>query len=204
MRQISFALTTPQFKDRTKTVTRRNGWRFLKPGDLLQAVEKGMGLKKGEHPVKLGIVRVVSVRFEPLNAITQEDVIAEGFPDWTPRQFVEFYAKHNKCAEDHEITRIEFEYVDEGEKKPDLYSPNQFLKAIDTWRNLLGVVELGTVEFASNEPDEEALHELVARMRDAAREEGFFHRVKFWHGDEGIEFYFCMKRIEKDTPGAGR
>lgn len=44
-RNISFALTTPQFRARTKWVTRRLGWLFLKPGDTLMGVEKGMGLK---------------------------------------------------------------------------------------------------------------------------------------------------------------
>lgn len=48
MRNISFALTTPQFKSRSKDVTRRIGWWFLKPGDVVMGVEKGMGLKKGE------------------------------------------------------------------------------------------------------------------------------------------------------------
>ena len=36
MRNISFALTTPQFKARTKTVTRRKGWLMLQPGDPVQ------------------------------------------------------------------------------------------------------------------------------------------------------------------------
>ena len=45
---ISFSLTTPQFRDGTKDVTRRLGWTFLKPGDRLCAVVKAMGLKKGE------------------------------------------------------------------------------------------------------------------------------------------------------------
>ncbi len=48
MRNMSFMLTTQQMQDRTKDVTRRVGWWFLKPGDVIMAVEKGMGLKKGE------------------------------------------------------------------------------------------------------------------------------------------------------------
>ena len=46
-RNMSFALTTEQFKARTKTVTRRFGWWFLKPGDVVRGVEKAMGLKPG-------------------------------------------------------------------------------------------------------------------------------------------------------------
>ena len=45
-RNMSFSMTTEAIRDRSKTVTRRLGWSFLQPGDLLWAVEKGMGLKK--------------------------------------------------------------------------------------------------------------------------------------------------------------
>jgi hypothetical protein len=37
MRNMSFFLTTAQFLDGTKDVTRRKGWRFLKPGDRFMA-----------------------------------------------------------------------------------------------------------------------------------------------------------------------
>ena len=45
-RNMSFAMTTEQIRARTKTVTRRFGWWFLKAGDQVWAVEKAMGLKK--------------------------------------------------------------------------------------------------------------------------------------------------------------
>lgn len=38
-RNMSFALTTSQIRDRSKTVTRRFGWWFLVPGDQVWAVE---------------------------------------------------------------------------------------------------------------------------------------------------------------------
>jgi hypothetical protein len=66
MRNISFSLTTEQFKARTKTVTRRLGWTFLEPGTVLMGCEKCMGLKPGEKIVRLGRIRVVSVRRERL------------------------------------------------------------------------------------------------------------------------------------------
>jgi hypothetical protein len=47
-RNISFALTTAQFLDGSKDVTRRIGWKNLNAGDVLCAVKKGMGLKPGE------------------------------------------------------------------------------------------------------------------------------------------------------------
>jgi hypothetical protein len=110
MRNISFSATTPQFRARTKTVTRRMGWAHAKAGNMLMGVEKSQGLKLGEKVVKLGPIRVVSVRRERLDSVTQEDVIAEGFPDYTPEQFVTFFCQFNGCAPDALVTRIEFAY----------------------------------------------------------------------------------------------
>lgn len=105
-------MTTPQFRDRSKTVTRRFGWWFLKPGDVLCGVEKGMGLKKGDKIKRLGLIEVVDVRNEHLDEITQEDVIREGFPDWTPRDFVDFFRQAHGCAYNEVVRRIEFRYLD--------------------------------------------------------------------------------------------
>lgn len=114
-RNMSFAMTTPQFIDGTKDVTRRMGWWFLKPGDVVQGVEKAMGLRKGEKVKRLGPIRVVSVRRERLDAITQEDVVREGFPDWTPAQFVEFLCSKGGAKPDTIVNRIEFERIKDGE-----------------------------------------------------------------------------------------
>ncbi len=112
MRNMSFALTTEQILSRTKTVTRRFGWAFLKPGDRVRAVEKGMGLKLGEHVKRLAVIKIVSTRWEPLNAITKEECIKEGFPDMKPAEFVEMICRQykNKTPQS-EINRIEFSYV---------------------------------------------------------------------------------------------
>lgn len=114
MRNMSFMLTTPQILNRTKTVTRRNGWRFLRPDDLVQGVNKSQGLKKGEHPVKLEVLRVLTTVFEPLCYIRNrpDDCVLEGFPEMTPDEFIRFYCKHNKVNEWREVNRIHFAYVD--------------------------------------------------------------------------------------------
>jgi len=116
MRNMSFALTTPQILAQTKTVTRRFGWWFLRPGDLVQPVKKAMGLKKGERVEKLGCpIRILSTREEPLFlADTAEEVQREGFPDWTPRQFVTMICRHYKCRPNAMCNRIEFEYTKGG------------------------------------------------------------------------------------------
>ena len=111
MRSLSFALTERQFLDGTKDVTRRLGWKTLNPGDRLRAVRKAMGLKRGEHPVVLGVIEVVSVRREPLWPIDQADVIREGFPRMTPMEFVKMFCEHMDCPSDTEVTRIEFRKV---------------------------------------------------------------------------------------------
>lgn len=108
---MSFSLTTPQFRARTKTVTRRLGWKNLKPGQTFSAIVKGMGLKKGEKVEYLGLCRCLSNRLEPLNAISKSDCIKEGFPDFTPEQFVAMFCKHNGCVPLSLISRIEFEYI---------------------------------------------------------------------------------------------
>ncbi len=113
MRSMSFAMTTQQVRDQIKDLTRRFGWKFLKPGDVVRAVEKGMGLKKGEKIVQLGIIQIVSTRWEPLNLITREDVIREGFPDWSPKQFVQMLVDHYRVKPDAEVNRIEFKYITE-------------------------------------------------------------------------------------------
>lgn len=111
-RNISFSMTTSQFLDGTKDVTRRMGWLGLSAGDRLMACKKCMGLKPGEKIDRLGLIEVVSVRREPLNAISARDVIREGFPDWSVGQFVEFFiAGHNGCTRDSLVTRIEFRKV---------------------------------------------------------------------------------------------
>ena len=111
-RNMSHALTTEQAYNKTKDVTRRDGWWFLKKGDIIQQVEKAMGLKKGEKIKKIHLVEVVSTYAEPLNKITQEDVIREGFPDWTPKDFVDFYVKESGCKENKILNRIEYKYLE--------------------------------------------------------------------------------------------
>ena len=115
MRNISFMLTTKQIENRTKTVTRRLGWWDVEPGKMLQAVEKGMGLKRGEKVRKLAEICVVYAIPQRLGDITQEDVALEGFPEMTPDQFVEMFCKAHASkgiTGNTIVNRIEFEYVD--------------------------------------------------------------------------------------------
>ena len=117
MRNISFALTTAQFIDRSKTVTRRVGWKKLKPGEVLQGVRKAQGLKKGEKVEPLGLIRVEDIRFEPVSLLIEyldygkREVILEGFPGMSPEEFVAFFLRSHKVNLYDDITRIEYVYL---------------------------------------------------------------------------------------------
>jgi hypothetical protein len=107
MRNMSFALTTDQIMEGTKTVTRRLGWLNLKPGDKLDVLRDPL--------------TVISVRREPLQAMTDDldygflECELEGFGThpyykW-PSSFVAmFCATHKGCTPETMVTRIEFNY----------------------------------------------------------------------------------------------
>jgi hypothetical protein len=112
MKRMSFALTTEQIKNKTKTVTRRLGWDDLRPGDLIQPVVKCMGLKKGENQELIGgPIRVVAISSQRLYQISFEDVRHEGFPQLSQEGFIDMFCKANNCDRNTRVNRIEFEYV---------------------------------------------------------------------------------------------
>lgn len=120
MRHMSFSLTTPQMLARTKTVTRRLGWATLKPGTLLQAVEKSQGLGKGGKVRKLGVIRILSVSQDYLGHLVgtsygDAEAAREGFPTMSGEQFARMFCDHMGGGTDRCVTRIEFEHVEEGD-----------------------------------------------------------------------------------------
>jgi hypothetical protein len=119
MRRMSFPQTASHVRERMKTVTRRVGWRFLKPNDLIQAVEKAGRLKTGEPVRVLAVLRVRDVRVEPLSRLikdaryAEDELPREGFPCWSRDDFIQrFLRTHRLKTADTDITRIEFEYVE--------------------------------------------------------------------------------------------
>ncbi len=119
MKRMSFGLTIGQVRARTKTVTRRKRWPNLKQGDRLLAVEKAMGLAKGEKHVVLDEIEVVSVTNEPLLSITPWDLMQEGFPDMTAGKFITMYCRANGGTPDQTCNRIVFRYVKDDERQWD-------------------------------------------------------------------------------------
>lgn len=121
MRNISYALTTQQVQDGTKDVTRRLGWKDLKPGALLMACEKCQGIAKGELN-RLRVIRVISVRREKLRLMLDDweyglaECVREGFPRLRPSEFVVMFCEHQPGRVNAEtvITRIEFRYIPGG------------------------------------------------------------------------------------------
>ncbi len=112
MRNMSFMLTTEQTKNRSKTVTRRLGWKFLKPGDQVMAVEKSQGLKKGEKIKRICVLVIISNTPEMLCKITPAEVTMEGFPGKSPEWFIDMFCRsHKNCTPETYVNRIEFKYT---------------------------------------------------------------------------------------------
>lgn len=117
-RNMSFFLTQHQVRDQSKTVTRRLGWDFLKPGDIVNACVKCQGLGKGGKIERICQIKIKSTRNELLCEMSNRErgygrfeVIHEGFPEKTAAQFVEMFCEHMNCGPRSIVNRIEFEYV---------------------------------------------------------------------------------------------
>lgn len=111
-RRMSFAMTVAQVRAGAKDVTRRLGWEHLQPGDVLEAVEKAMGFKKGQTaPPPICRIRVIKVSRERLDRISSKECAREGFPNMKPREFVAMFCKAMRCEPTDTITRIEFEVI---------------------------------------------------------------------------------------------
>ncbi|WP_344429110.1 hypothetical protein [Amycolatopsis minnesotensis] len=109
---MSVAYTEASVHARVKTVTRRKGWLFLRPGERITLCRKVMGRKPGEPLVRITDVDVVDVRREPLAAITDDEVALEGFPGMSRDEFIQhFFVTAQGIQPDDLITRIEWTYV---------------------------------------------------------------------------------------------
>lgn len=112
-------MTVEQIRNRTKTVTRRTGFADIKAGEIVRAVRKSMGLKKGERQEVLAYLVVTDVRTEPLIDITGEDVGREGFVDMPQTDFVDLFCRmagvNNPWMK---VRRIEFRYIPGGRVSP--------------------------------------------------------------------------------------
>ena len=53
-------------------------------------------VKRGEKVERLATIRIVDVRREPLWCITSDDVLREGFPLMTRREFITMFCEHNR------------------------------------------------------------------------------------------------------------
>lgn len=115
-RLMSVSLTEQAVVERRKTVTRRLGWAFLKPGDRLTLCRKVMGRRPGEPLVRLAEVEVVSVRRERLDAMRTEDVAREAVPgieEGEPAsEWVTWFSFEFRCQRDTIVTRIEWRYCE--------------------------------------------------------------------------------------------
>lgn len=155
-RLMSVAKTTDAVIERRKLVSRRAGWwedkngrRILKPGDTLTLCKKVQGRKPDEPIVRLAEVRVVDLRRERLDAITDYDVQLEGFkgddlaafgldrvallPNGAAAAaFVRFFVDSMGGATDQEVTRIEWDYLDTPVSTIECSRPGQSYRLRDS------------------------------------------------------------------------
>lgn len=118
-RNMSFSMTTDQFRRKEKTVTRRFGWWNAKPGDIYNGVEKAMGLKKGEKIKVIHQIRIISAVPEKLGDMVKRpdggylELVKERMPFGIqcPREFVDTLARKSGKTLDALVNRIEFEYL---------------------------------------------------------------------------------------------
>ena len=120
-RLMSFSMTADRIRDRSKTVTRRIGWYFLRPGDILWACEKCQGLKRGEKVVRICKIQVTSVCPRLLCEMPEADCALEGYPDLTAAEFVKKISDAlGVSAEKALMNRIEFKYLPPEEEQLEL------------------------------------------------------------------------------------
>lgn len=110
-RHMSFSKTTKQIYDKTKTETMRMGWNNLEPGDIVIAVEKAQGLKKGEKVIKITPIRIKYKIETIVMDVSPENCIKEGFPELTTSDFIGMFCKLNKCRPFDSVNRFGFEYL---------------------------------------------------------------------------------------------
>jgi hypothetical protein len=110
-RRMSFMLTIGPMQRREKTETMRLGWKNLKPGDVVIAIEKGQGLKKGEKHSILGRIEIVSNVPARVDSVTEANCIAEGFPELSPAAFVAMFCRNMKCRPSLIVRRIRFKHL---------------------------------------------------------------------------------------------
>lgn len=125
MKNMSFRLTTKQFLEGTKDVTRRTGWASLKAGEHFSAVEKSQGLKKGEKVKYLGQCICISNAPEKLSDIVpnpfrydsadprfpKRECEREGFPFLSGKEFVDMFCKEMKVHPTTTVNRIVFKIL---------------------------------------------------------------------------------------------
>lgn len=125
-RLMSVAFTEQAVVERRKTVTRRKGWMFLKPGDTLTLCRKVQGRRRADGTVepllRLTEVEVLAVSREPLATVAAPgELTAEGFPELEADQPYEgacefiarYFSPQGLGSWSDKVTRIEWRYLEE-------------------------------------------------------------------------------------------
>lgn len=122
MSNMAFSKSIQAMREFRKTVTRRYGWANVKPAQIVQAVEKGQGIPRGEHVVPIHEIQLLTPRWERADlmitdqAYGEREVILEGFPELSPKEFVQMLCEMNKKRPDELVHRLEFRHLLRGKR----------------------------------------------------------------------------------------
>jgi hypothetical protein len=107
---MAFSMTIDQLIMGMKDVTRRQSTK-LKPGQIFIGVDKSMGFKAGQKPIRLAVLKCIRTHEETLEDIYRypEDCAREGFPDFSPGQFIDMLCSHYGAKPEMPVVRIEFQ-----------------------------------------------------------------------------------------------
>lgn len=117
---MAFSKTIVPMREFRKTVTRRYGWHKAKPAQIVMAIEKGQGIAKGERVVPICEIQLLTPRWERADLMVtdleygERECVLEGFPELSPKEFVEMLCDFNKKRPDELVHRLEFRHLIRG------------------------------------------------------------------------------------------
>ena len=188
--QISFGMTLDRFLALKKTVTRRY-WSSRYATRLRLCKTPIYATSNWRNGDIVGTVQIISIKNDNLEEITQEEVILEGYPEYTPEEFLDAFFSDRKAKNKpgYSYYRIEFEpilyegkYKPLQEKKPPIESVTKFdfrHQQLISWRSFFIAFDL------SQQKEEITEYQIIV---ECANRGGAIQLVKSWLKTFDIEW----------------
>ncbi len=115
MKYLVFDKDEQAVRDRRKTVARVAAARHLvlRPGEMVLAY--GRAVEKSAPIARLTVKSVKLVRLDAMTEFPEYgrgECEREGFPDFSPAEFVADFQARNQCGPDAMVSRVEFSYAE--------------------------------------------------------------------------------------------